>query len=408
MSTTTQVTLAPIQILQSCGRSAEELSTLVHQIYEAVARPRGWPDVVAAIGRSLNADKGLLFTPFTPPQAGGFVFPWLIEESHLQLWGSKYIEHDIWGVGIREKNLWQVGTVVVDEQLVSRDVFVKSVFYREFLSTIGIGRVCTGVVLGGAPGLPGTSLSLFRPFDAPAFSPADVAWCALLIPHLSRALGLQHLLDELHIQNQSLLSAFDRMEFGACVLDENGKVVYQNASASKVFERRDGLSLNDQSRLTGIQPAPRTSQATETLPDWIKTQIASTSLIANQPAHFSHAFVQRRTQPGMKYALQCSLLPSTFDGARRAAPRMVVFITDPDAVQLPTAERLMTLYELTLGQARVARALGSGCSYKQIARDLSVTPHTIASHVKEVYAKVRVNRQTDLMRHILALGKAAV
>ena len=87
---------------------------------------------------------------------------------------------------------------------------------------------------------------------------------------------------------------------------------------------------------------------------------------------------------------------------------MVVFITDPDAVRMPTTERVADLYGLTRSQARVAIALGRGSSYKEIARELGVSSNTISTHVKEVYAGVKVNRQADLMRHIMALGEASV
>lgn len=408
MSATTAIAQTNIEILAACGRSAEELSVLVHQIYEAAAEPERWPQVVGAIADSLGAQKGLLFTPYARPQEGGFLFPWMIEEFHLQLWGSKYIEHDVWAKSIFDKQLNCEGVVLLDEQLISRDVLAQSVFFCEFLSTMNIGRVCTAMLLGGAPGLPITYLSVFRPFDAPAFSPAEVAWYQLLIPHLSRALGLQHRLDALRVQNQSLLSAFDRMDFGVCILNELGQILYVNSCATRVFERRDGLSLNADNCLSGLRSATPSIRSTESLATWIQRQIASNLLVTNPSTHFSDAFLQVRQETGKHYALQCSLLPTSLEGSRQAGARMVVFITDPDAVQLPAAERLVDLYGLTASQARVAREFGSGSSYKDIARSFNVSEATVATHVKEVYAKVKVNRQADLMRHIMALGKASV
>ncbi len=408
MTTTIETTDPKIQILTDSNRSAEELSALVHQIYEAVAEPQNWPRVVGAIAKSMNAQQGLLFTPFMRPQDGGFLFPWMIQESNLQLWGSKYIEHDIWAQNIAEKDLWYEGNALPDEQLVPRDVLAQSVFYREFLSTMEIGRVCVGIVLNGAPGLPAACLSVFKPFDASAFSPSDIAWYQLLIPHLSRAMALLHRLDALHVQNQSLLAAFDRLDFGACLLDENGGVLHMNPSACSVLSRGDGLSIDKQNCLSGMSLAKLSGKSPESLNDWIAKQIASATLLSHQTAPFSNAFLQMRSEPGKRYALQCFLLPASFDSATHRTARMVVFITDPEAVLLPTVERLVDLYGLTPSQARVAIELGSGNSYKEIARELSISESTVATHVKEVYSKVKVNRQADLMRHIMALGKASV
>jgi DNA-binding CsgD family transcriptional regulator len=397
-----------IQVLTASGRSAEELSDLAHQIYEAVPAPQNWPNVVRAIAESLDTKKGLLFTPYLRPQDGGFLFPWMIEESHLQLWGSKYIEHDIWAKTIAEKNLWQEGDVLTDEQIIPRDVFARSVFYREFLSTMDIGRVCTGLVLGGAPGLPTTSLSVFKAFDAPAFSSADIAWCQLLIPHLSRALGLLHRLDGLRVQNQSLLAAFDRLDYGACLLDAAGRVLHMNPSTAIVLKRGDGLLLDEQGCLLGLGDRKNSAARRERLKDWLANQVPAADLIPSSATHFSNAFIQTRSDPSKRYALQCALLPNSFEGLGHSTARLVVFITDPDAVQLPSHERLTALYGFTPSQARVAQALSGGSSHKEIASVMNVSSSTIASHVREVYAKVNVNRQADLMRHILALGKASV
>ena len=397
-----------IQTLAVCGRSAEELSALVHQIYEAVAHPENWPDVVGAIAGSLNAHCGCLFTPYTRPSEGGFVYPAGMDESHVLLWGTKYLDYDLWSKSAAEKNLWDEGSVLLDEQLVPRNVLAQSVFFREFLVTMNIGRVCAAVLLSSAPGIHATCLSVYRPFDAPAFTPAEVAWYRLLIPHLSRALGMQHLLDGLRLQNQSLLAAFDRLAFGACLLDESGRVLYMNPSASSALSRGDGLLLDQQNCLAGISSAKLLGKPLQSLQDWIANQLLSPRLTGQHTAHFSSAFLQTRTAPGKLYTLQCSFLPSSLKNIGETAARMVVFITDPDAVQLPTLARLQDSYGLTPSQARVALALGCGSSQKEIARQLSVSSNTVASHTKEVYVKVRVNRQADLMRHIMALGKAAV
>lgn len=397
-----------LQILIDSGRSAEDLSALAHQIYEAVAEPQNWSGVVGAIAQSLNAHCGCLFTPYARPQQGGFVFPWQMDESHVLLWGTKYIDLDVWSQSASEKGLWQEGEILVDEQLVPRDVLARSVFYREFLTTMNIGRVCAGVLLGGAPGLPTTCLSVYRPFDSPAFSPAEVAWFRLLVPHLSRALGLLHHLDALRVQNSSLLAAFDRLNFGACLLDETGSILHMNPSASSALSRGDGLLLDSQNGLAGMSRANSNGQPSDSLKNWIANQLSNSALIGQPIEHFSSAFLQTRTEPGKFYSLQASFLPASFSSVGAKGARMVVFITDPDAVQMPTAERVADLYGLTRSQARVAIALGRGNSYKEIARDLSVSSNTIATHVKEVYARVKVNRQADLMRHIMALGEASV
>lgn len=46
---------------------------------------------------------------------------------------------------------------------------------------------------------------------------------------------------------------------------------------------------------------------------------------------------------------------------------------------------------LTLREADVVRLLGTGRSYAQIAAQLGISAHTVASHVKNAYRKLDVH-----------------
>ncbi|MFC5522404.1 helix-turn-helix transcriptional regulator [Polaromonas jejuensis] len=383
-------------------RSVEEFSRLTHLIYEAAAEPQKWSEVVGALADSLNASKGLLFTPYVGPQEGGMVFPWKIAEQQLQLWATHYIGHDIWSEQAMQRGLLIEGTTVVDEEMVSRETLRESIFYREFLSTMGIGRVCVGVVFEGAPGLPATSLSVFRDFHEPAFSAADKAWLQLLVPHLSRALGLMHRLNAARLKEASLLSALDRLAFGVALLNERTEVLHLNLAAQDVLGRGDGLVLNALKQLEA--PGSHTNSAS--LPHWLASIAA---LDATDPTHFSESLLLPRSDGVNSYALQCSALPvSDAWQAEGEAVRFVVFITDPAAVQLPDTARLRKLYGFTETQARVARHLAGGASYKQVASELNMAEETVRAHIKEIYPKARVNRQSHLVRMIMSLGQVAV
>jgi len=46
---------------------------------------------------------------------------------------------------------------------------------------------------------------------------------------------------------------------------------------------------------------------------------------------------------------------------------------------------------LTLREADVVRLLARGCSYAEIAQQLGISAHTVASHVKNSYRKLDVH-----------------
>jgi DNA-binding CsgD family transcriptional regulator len=86
----------------------------------------------------------------------------------------------------------------------------------------------------------------------------------------------------------------------------------------------------------------------------------------------------------------------------------VVLVSDPAALVLPEASRQTDLYGLTPAQARVARELATGKSSKDVARALNVSPETVRTQTRDVYQKMRILSQADLVRCILTLWHASV
>lgn len=384
----------------SSRRTTAEFSRLIHLIYEAALQPAHWCLVVEQLALSVSANKGLLFTPYLGPQHGGLLFPWNLSEADLQLWATRYIEHDIWSAAARDRGLWIDGAVYADEDLVPREVLEQSLYFREYLCQVGIGRTCACSVLAGAPGVLATAFSVYRPLEDPPFSYEEQDWLRLLIPHLARALGVMHRLDTAKLQAATLLSTLDRLAFGVVLLNQRKEVIHLNEAARTVMGRDDGLAVNTQGKLQA--PLKHASRFQQWMDD--------IQLNQHHPAHFSDRYmVVRSGSSPCCYALQCAPLTApdgwTLHGEDAC---YVVFITDPEAITLPDLDRLRAIYGFTDAQAKVACALAGGGSYKSTARQLGIAEDTVRSHVKEVYAKARVNRLPDLVRAVLSLGQANV
>lgn len=55
-------------------------------------------------------------------------------------------------------------------------------------------------------------------------------------------------------------------------------------------------------------------------------------------------------------------------------------------------------------EAQVLRHVARGLSYKEIALALSISPHTVNDHMKNVYAKLRANNRSEALRKARLLG----
>ena len=72
----------------------KEMEDVAGTIYEGAVATEAWPRIVAEMTAVLDAPKGRLFTPLTPPDKGGLGISRGIPEAALKQWGEKYIQHD--------------------------------------------------------------------------------------------------------------------------------------------------------------------------------------------------------------------------------------------------------------------------------------------------------------------------
>lgn len=393
----------PEQVLTG-AYSAEKLSELLHLIYGAATEPRQWSAVLAAVAHSMQGKTGLLYTPFLPPHKNGLLHTLNIPAEKTMLWATKYLEHDLWVNRAMAMGLAKQGAVVIDSDVCTEEELLASEIYQNLFASLDIGRFCSGVVFDtSADGIPATAITAHRSLHAPPFTEQDRAWLGMLLPHLSRALGLMFRLDSARLQTASLLAGLDSLALGVVLLNAHGQVLHANEATKQVLARQDGLHCNNHNgKLNGVSAMPNV----ECLESWLQKQCSSTAF---EVTHFANAYLVRRTEAGKVYSIQCCPLGTTQPWQiNNEGVGSVVFVSDPDALVLPSASRLMDLYGLTPAQAEVTRSLGQGKSTKEVARELGISPETVHVHTSQVYQKLHIHNQVDLVRCILTLGQASV
>ena len=389
--------------MQSTEQAArlEQFSGLVHQIYASSAEPGRWPETVGAIAQAMGAKQAILFTPYIGPGAGGLIFPWQVEEKDLILYGTKYINHDLWAHSAQRKGLIQDGAVALDEELVPQEDLLASIYYQEFLRPMGVGRICSGAVFEGAPGLPSTVLSIYRGPDDP-FDRKDREFMSLLVPHLSRSLGLMHRLNHARYQIESLRAALNRLTVGVFLLDQQLGVIYANTTGQQVLDRADGLQLDVNKRITAVGFQQTNGLRLEA---WLARLVATPE---QKRDSFGATFEVARSEPKARYSIQCCTLESSDPLVKNEGARHIVFVTDPHRVELPAPELLQRLLGLSPAEARVTHAIVQGGSYSSVAKSLNVSEETVRTQIRSAYAKTHTSDKASLTRMVLSLSKAIV
>lgn len=354
-------------------RWGDELQERIEDaIYEAGAVGELWPQVIGRISDRIGA-------------AGGFLFSATVDS-------VRWVTSE--GVGATVEEYFARGYQLRDERtirLLARghagfsgdlDVFTPEEWdadpiRREFLEPRGFGwGVATGIEV------PTGETMIFhcerRAVDGP-IDRASVAYLDALRPHLSRAALMSSRLELKRATGT--VEGLELMGLAAAVVSRRGGLIAANG-------RFEGLVPNvfhDYRAGLALAHAPANALLASAL-QAIGEGVMEATMSVPLPA--------RDGRPPMIVHL------SPVTGAAHdifAQSAAVVVVTPVSIADVPSANVIQGLFDLTPTEARVARALGQGLSIEAIAATHSVAVHTVRNQLRSIFAKTGVNRQADLV-----------
>ena len=83
----------------------------------------------------------------------------------------------------------------------------------------------------------------------------------------------------------------------------------------------------------------------------------------------------------------------------------IIFMTDGAQQVEVDAFLLENAYNLTPAEARVAIALLECSSVKEVANYFSISPYTVRTHLKQIYAKLGVDTRVRFVKLMLGLAR---
>ena len=87
------------------------------------------------------------------------------------------------------------------------------------------------------------------------------------------------------------------------------------------------------------------------------------------------------------------------EGKRR--PTVAVMIRDPERKAEGSHETLRNLYEFTRAESALALKLANGLTLEEASEALDIRKNTARAHLRAIFSKTGVTRQTMLVRLIL-------
>lgn len=272
--------------------------------------------------------------------------------------------------------------VVTDLDFASPEQIRRNPYYQDFIARRDLHGFA-GVRVGQGENV--WCLSIQRSSAQGMFSRSELRSFAQLAQSLDSIAATASALA--FAQGEGALAAFDIAHKAAFLLDRRGDVVRVNHAANAVlgedvFISRKRLSSRSQAATGELNAAIKSLL-------WAHAVSSASSII----------FPREERLPLLVHAIRC---PGLSESALSSFHAMVV-IVDPENRSLPTARTLQTGFDLTQAEARLAVALGSGSDLRTEALKLGISPETMRKHLRAIFAKTGVRRQSELVALLAAL-----
>jgi DNA-binding CsgD family transcriptional regulator len=204
------------------------------------------------------------------------------------------------------------------------------------------------------------------------------------------AYGRLHQIDSTERQLVAL-HILDRFSIGIILLDGAGRILSANAAAQLLIG--NGQRLGRRASILESLPAAVSRQ----LGDLIERAQGAPTIATSIPhAGDGASLMLLLSKVHSHEAVQFGR------GFQDAAT--ILFLHDPTRrIELPIAW-MMDAYGLTLAEARAALSASSGMTVEGMARQLDLSPNTIKTHLRRVFAKTGTRRQAELARLVALLS----
>lgn len=353
---------------------------LIEKIYEAAFIPEIWPEILQDIADTVDS-------------VGGTVF--VTDLSRVPRWISSGSIHGVltdWVAdGWITKNqrthrmvaLGHAGFVTASD-VFSPDELAADREHQEFLRPRGLGS-STGTFIPMPTGEV-VVYSFERGLHLPPITRAEIGVVDSLRPHLARTgaiaarLGLE--------RARTAAETFELLGLPAATLSDAGRV----RATNRLFDTLIPSTFLDREARLGL----RDSSADGLLRRYLQTgSAARRGLVASIPVPAAHD-----DPPYIVHLLPvCGAAHDLFSNVGWMCVAMPVA-----PQEVPGAEVLQGLFDLTPAEAKAAKALTSGETVNSLAAHLGLSRETIRSQLKSIFAKTGVSRQADLIA--LLAGKA--
>ncbi len=232
-----------------------------------------------------------------------------------------------------------------------------------------------------------------RPESAEDFSKEDRDFCELILPHLRRALNINNEI----IHNQSLRNlysqAISRLSIATLIIDRQSNILEQNLFARHILESGDGFKVVA-GRLEAYYPSDNKA---------LKMLIKEAFGRKDKQIHSSLPLAMSVSRPSgeVNLGLVIEMIPRFDISDHNNNSYAAVYIRDSAGTSQTSSDIAKKLFGLTPAETALSLQLANGLSLEEAAASLGIRRNTARAHLRSIFSKTGIKRQSDLVRIFL-------
>ncbi len=376
--------------MASAPVTVDEFSRMIGLLYDASLDPQQWQPALMRIRDLFRANYATLI--LRPPSAEDLGLLIVASETAVEYYFPDYLASPFTGIPCDE--------VVTVEDILSVSEWRHHAYYQTWCAPHHVFHVLAVDIR-----TPDHAVFPFRITRAEAgapFTQEDRERLKQLLPHLRRALYFSTQLDCSESLRALYVQALGLLAVATITLDKGGRILQMNSTAEQLLKAGDGLKLSG-GHLEAHYPADnRILQAA------IRKSVARLDPV--KPKVNETLSV---TRPSGKVALglvlQCVPVQDWAGGDDQ--PAALLFVRDAESRTQAPNSVIGQMFSLTPAETALAVELANGSSLEEASETLGIRRNTAGAHLRAIFSKTGVRRQTELVRIVLnsvvALGQAA-
>jgi DNA-binding CsgD family transcriptional regulator len=189
-------------------------------------------------------------------------------------------------------------------------------------------------------------------------------------------------------------NAIEHAELGVALLDRRGQVLYANAYVQKIIDEGDGM----RGTVRGIAP---TDPANALRLQAAIQHALQCNLECGQDNGWQAPLVLLN-RGERERALIVTILPHRQRAMDPDDAAAIVYVLHPEREVHRCLAPVFRIYGLTSAESRLVTEMVKGANLNEVADLMSVSLGTVRAQLKQVFEKTRTNRQSELVRVMLA------